>query len=85
MKLKKTHTIPEGIKKSIHVNPLKLNQPTESDPMCLIVRAGKYKFDCHHVKISGESRLVQNLRDPLSGGIKAWVETMSEITLYEFV
>lgn len=85
MRLVPTHKIPEGIKKTIHVNSPGLNQalePNEPEPACLTIRVGNLTFTAHHVRFKGETHLKQDLRNPENGTIKAWIETKAEIVLY---
>lgn len=75
------------MKKRIHVNQHNIRHNAKAAPddrlPVLTVKTYNENIKCDRVKIHGPSEVVYSPDKPLSCGAKVWIETDSDIEVYE--
>lgn len=71
--------------KRIHVNQhnIRANNKDGGNRPCITVKTYKSNDYGHEVIIKGESRVVYSPDKPLSCGAKVWIETESDVEVFE--
>ena len=73
------------MKTIIHVNQhiIKSNKKNKETKPVLTVKTYKSNDYAHEVEITGPSKIIYSPDKPLSCGARVWVETYSEVKVYE--
>jgi len=75
------------MKTRIHVNQhkIKANKKHGTNDPVITVKTSKSNTYGHEVKINGSSKVIYSPDKPLSCGAKVWIETESEVEVYNFL
>ena len=75
------------MKTRIHVNQhkIKANKKHGPNDPVITVKTSKSNTYGHEVKINGSSKVIYSPDKPLSCGAKVWIETESEVEVYNFL
>ena len=75
------------MKTRIHVNQhkIKANKKHGTNNPVITVKTSKSNTYGHEVKINGSSKVIYSPDKPLSCGAKVWIETESEVEVYNFL
>ena len=75
------------MKTRIHVNQHKIraNKKHGTNDPVITVKTSKSNTYGHEVKINGSSKVIYSPDKPLSCGAKVWIETESEVEVYNFL
>ena len=75
------------MKTRIHVNQhkIKANKKHGTNDPVITVKTSKSNTYGHEVLINGSSKVIYSPDKPLSCGAKVWIETESEVEVYNFL
>ena len=75
------------MKTRIHVNQhkIKANKKHGTNDPVITVKTSKSNTYGHEVIINGSSKVIYSPDKPLSCGAKVWIETESEVEVYNFL